>query len=111
MAEEPAPRRVLAQLPADTLQDIQAISANGGEDWGLVEGGASGQVDPYLFTLAAVEAVARVTNGVLERLEWERYADDTPEETREQKRGWFKTEVGMALMNRLHGGHEQPPYF
>lgn len=111
LVEEPAPRRVLAQLPADTLQDVQAISANNGEDWGLVDGGASGQVDPYLFTLAAVAAVARLTNGVLERLEWELYADALPEETREQKRGWFKIEVGMALMNRLHAGHEHPPYF
>lgn len=111
LVEEPAPRRVLAQLPDDTLQDIQAVSVNKGEDWGLVPGNVTGQVDPYLFTLAAMQAVARVTNGVLERLEWERYADTLPAETREEKRRWFKTEVGKARWDRLHEGHEHPPYF
>lgn len=111
LIEQPAPRRVLAQLPDDTLQEVEALSADQGADWGLADGRAAGQVDPYLFTLAAVQAVASVTNGVLERLEWERYADALPDEIREEKRGYFKSEVGMALMKRLLHEHEPPPYF
>jgi hypothetical protein len=110
LVSEPRPQRVLAQLPDDTLQDIRTLSVNAGEDWGLVDGGVAGQVDPYLFTLAAVPAVARVTNGVLERMGWERYVDALPEDTREEKRSWFTTEVGMELINKLHP-IEPPPYF
>jgi len=109
--EEPPPRRVLAQLPSDTLSEIRSLSRDQGADWGVVDGGTSDQVDPYLFTLAAVQAVAGVANGVLERLEWERYADALPEETREEKRSWFRTEVGMALMNRHHNPRHLPAYF
>jgi hypothetical protein len=111
VVEQPTPRRVLAQLPDDTLAEVEALSADQGADWGLVNGRAAGQVDPYIFTLAAVQSVARVTNGVLERLAWEQYADLLPAETREQKRSYFKTEVGMALMNRLYGRHDYPPYY
>ncbi len=111
LIEKPAPRRVLAQLPDDTLQEVEALSADQGADWGLVDGRAAGQVDPYLLTLAAVRAVASVTNGVLERLEWERYADLVPTEIREEKRSYFQTEIGMALMKKLLHDHKPPPYY
>jgi hypothetical protein len=111
LIEKPAPRRVLAQLPDDTFEEIEALSADQGADWGVVDGRAAGQVDPYLFTLAAVQAVARVANGVLERLEWERYADLLPAEVREEKRSYFTTQIGMALMKKLLHDHEPPPYY
>lgn len=109
---EPRPARVLAELPDETLKEIQAVSTAAGTDWGLVDPGTGSAklVDPYLFTLAAVDAVASVTNGLLKRLEWERYADLLPEDLREEKRNYFRTEIGTAPMTRFHD-HPEPPYF
>lgn len=111
LVEEPAPRRVLAQLPGDTLEEIRTLSTDAGADWGVIDGLAVVHVDPYLFTLAAVQAVSRVTNGVLERLEWESYADLLPAEIRDEKREYFSSEVGMARMKPLFHERKHPPYF
>jgi hypothetical protein len=110
LVTKPAPQRVLARLPADTIKEIAIVSADMGADWGLVGEPEDGQVDPYLFTLAAVRAVADVTNGVLGRLEWESYADLVPEDVREEQRGYFTSEIGLTRRQRLFS-HKPPPYF
>lgn len=110
LVTKPGPERVVAQLPDDTVNEILDVSANGGADWGLdADAHPAGQVDPYLFTRAAVDAVAGVANGLLERLDWERYADDLPPEEREEKREWFKTSVGTRYWVRMEASI--PPFY
>jgi hypothetical protein len=56
---------------------VRVVPATSREDTGLVPGASPGRWI-RLFTFAAVQAVARVTNGLLERMEWEHYADFPP---------------------------------
>jgi len=110
LAEERRPRRVLARLPRETLKEIKAVAPDVG--WGVIDRSA-GEVDPYLFTLAAVEAVAKVADGVLGKLEWSRYADLLPADVREERRALFETEIGLAPILRFRSHHPDsiPPYF
>lgn len=111
LADAPVPRRVLAELPPETIREILALSANGGADWGMVNGPSGRRlVEPYLFTLAAVDSVAGVTNGILERLDWQGYTDLLPADVREEKREYFNTAVGTAAFTR-HQDFLPPPYF
>jgi hypothetical protein len=110
LVDKPRPTRVLAQLPDDTIREIQGVSSDGGADWGMVTSAQpAGQIDPYLFTLAAVDAVAGVANRLLSLLDWERYADRLPMVQQEEVRARFKTGVGIGFWSR----HEVPipPYY
>ncbi len=88
------PLSVVWELPDETLRVIEALSANAGTSWGMINGRSAGFVDPHLFALSATKAVTSLADGVLKRIDWDKYLVQLDSDLQDGIQRTFASRVG-----------------